>query len=190
MNKRQKFALVIAALNLAVILLFPPFDQYSIGNAKVPIFAGFHFVAAGPLHGVVNASVLTLEAIVILINAGIAWLLVRDKPATASRRKLTYQNATLIVVALNLVVILLFPPFESVFALTNAALPTFEGFYFIFARQPNHTIVSTVLYLEVIFVLINGALVWLMFREKTAAALTPEQAYALAMELRAKSRKQ
>ena len=91
---------------------------------------------------------------------------------------------TLIFVAINLVVILLFPPFESVFAMTNAALPTFEGFYFIFARQTNHVIVTTILYLEVILVLINGALFWLIFRERKREALTPEEAMKVMLEIR------
>ena len=91
---------------------------------------------------------------------------------------------TLLIVAVNLVVIILFPPFESVYSLTNAAIPTFDGFYFVFARQANHVIVSAVLYIEVFFVLINGGLFWLIFRDKTDAAPTPEEAHKLMMEIR------
>ena len=72
------------------------------------------------------------------------------------------------------------------FSLSNAALPSFEGFYFIFSRLPNHTIVTTLLYLEVVFILINGALLWLIFRDKPPQ-LTPEEAFALAAKLREKS---
>lgn len=89
----------------------------------------------------------------------------------------------LIFAAIDLVVVVLFPPFESVFALTNAALPSFEGFYFLFGQRPNHTIV-TLLYIEVIFVLVNAALAWLIFKQHHALGLTPEQAQALAMQLR------
>ena len=91
---------------------------------------------------------------------------------------------TLIVVGINLVLILLFPPFESVYAITNAALPTFEGFYFVFARQANHVLVATILYLEVFLVLINGALFWLIFRERKQLALTPEEAMKVMLEMR------
>src|SRR5262249_60492561 len=97
-----------------------------------------------------------------------------------------YQNAVLLFAGANLVLIMLFPPLESVFALTNAALPSFEGFYFIFANHPNHTVVTTLLYLEVIFVLINAALAWLIFRQRATVALSPEEARALAMQLRGK----
>ena len=88
------------------------------------------------------------------------------------------------MVALNLVVIILFPPFESVYAITKATIPTFEGFYFIFARQPNHVIVTTILYLEVFFVLINGALFWLIFREIKYERLAPAEALKIMTEAR------
>lgn len=64
---------------------------------------------------------------------------------------------------------LLFPPMESVFALTKSAIPTFEGFFFIFTQLPAHVIVETLLYLEIMFILVNGALLWLIFQ---GAALT------------------
>ena len=62
-----------------------------------------------------------------MVNAAIAVLLLRSNKLLVKRRSLSLQNATLIFVAINLVVILVFPPFESVFALSSAAIPTFEG---------------------------------------------------------------
>jgi hypothetical protein len=184
LNRNQKIAFAVAAVNLLLILLFPPFDQYSIAASKAPEFAGFSFYFDRPQYGEVNSGVLLLEVFVVMINAAIGWLVLQDRPASMSRRRLGFQNATLIAVGVNLVVVLLFPPLESVFSLTNAALPSFEGFYFIFSRPPNHTIVTTLLYLEVVFILINGAMLWLIFRDKSPQ-LTPEEAYALAVKLRA-----
>jgi hypothetical protein len=189
MNSNQKIVLGIATVSLALILLFPPFDQFSIASFKIPVFAGFYFYFSPPPLSVVNTSLLLLEAFVVLINAGFAWLALRDKPQSAGRAPATrigYQNAVLIFAGINLVLIMLFPPLESVFALTNAALPSFEGFYFIFTKHSNHTVVTTLLYLEVIFVLVNAALAWLIFRQRTMAALTPEQVRAMAMALRKK----
>ena len=183
MNKNQAIALAIAAANIIFIMLFPPFDIYSITTSQIPVFGGFDFYFNRDQHMLVNTSVLILEAVVVLINASIAWLLLSRPKSTGVPRRISMQNATLLVVAVNLVVILLFPPFESVFAMTKATLPTFEGFYFIFSRHANHVIVTTILYLEVFFVLINGGLFWLIFRDKRQAALTPEQAYKLAQEL-------
>lgn len=184
MNKNQAIALAVAAANIVFIMLFPPFDIHSVARTPMPVFGGFDFYFNRNQYMVVNTSVLILEVFVVLINAGIAWLLLRTEKVEVTQRRISLQNATLIVVAINLVVIVLFPPFESVFAITQAALPTFEGFYFIFARQTNHVIVTTILYLEVFFMLINGALFWLIFRDKKQGVLTPEEAYKLMMEMR------
>jgi len=184
MNRNQAIALAFAAGNILLILMFPPFDTYSIANTKIPVFSGFEFYPQHTTGMVINLSLLYLEIIVVLINAFIGLLLLRDKKSVVARKRISLQNVTLIFVAINLVVTLLFPPFESVFAMTNAALPTFEGFYFIFARQTNHVIVTTILYLEVILVLINGALFWLIFRERKREALTPEEAMKVMLEIR------
>ncbi|HXF65850.1 MAG TPA: hypothetical protein VNK67_03995 [Burkholderiales bacterium] len=184
MNRHQTIALAIAAVNLLLILLFPPFDQYSIASSKAPIFAGFYFAFSPPPLGEINADLLALECLVVLANAGIAGLLLRDRPKEAPRRGIGYQNATLIFTGANLVLVLLFPPFESVFALTNATLPTFEGFYFIFFQKPNHTIVTTLLYIEVFFILVNGAIFWLIFKPRSPAELSAERLYALSERLR------
>jgi hypothetical protein len=186
MNNSQKIVLGLAAFGLAVILLFPPYDQYSIASTKVPVFAGFYFVLAAPQYGAVNTAMLLLEAFVVLINAGIGWLLLQERKPAAPGRGIGCQNAVLIFAGVNLVVILLFPPMESVFSLTNAALPSFEGFYFIFRRPPTHVIVMTLLYIEVIFVLVNAAIGWLIFKHRAPPALSPEEARALALDLRSK----
>jgi hypothetical protein len=184
MNRNQAIALVIAAANIVLIMLFPPFDAYSIAKSQIPVFAGFYFYPNRTQFMVVNTSLLFLEIFVVLINVGIAWLLLRTKKVQVSARRISLQSATLVVVAVNLVVILLFPPFESVFAMSKASIPTFEGFYFIFARQQNHVIVTAVLYIEVFFMLITGAIFWLIFRDKSDATPTPEEAMKLMLELR------
>ena len=184
MNHKQAIALAIAAANIVLIMLFPPFDTYSIAKTQIPVFAGFYFYPGRNQYMVVNMSLLMLELFVVLINACIAWLLLRTAKVSVTRRWLSFQNATLLFVAVNLVVIVLFPPFDSVFTLTRASIPTFEGFYFVFARQPNHVIVASILYIEVIFVLINGALFWLIFRDKRPSAPTPEEAMKLVVEMR------
>ena len=184
MNRSQAIALIVAAANVALIALFPPFDTYSLGKNQLPVFGGFYFYFGRNNLMIVNSSLLFLELFVILVNAAIAVLLLRANKPHVKRRSLSLQNATLIFVAINLVVILLFPPFESVFAMSNAAIPTFEGFFFIFARQQNHVIVTAVLYIEVIFVLINGAIFWLIFRDKSDGMPSPEEAMKLMMALR------
>lgn len=166
MNRNQAIALAVAVANMVLIALFPPIDQYSVASAAVPVFSGFHFIAGKPPLSVVNSDLLAIEMVVVLVNLAIAWLLLQDKPAGTAKRKLSLQNASLILTGANLVLMLLFPPMESVFALTKAAIPTFEGFFFIFAQKPAHVIVETLLYIEVMFILTNGALLWLIFKQR------------------------
>ena len=182
MNQRQKIMLIITAINIALIFLFPPFDSYSIANSTIPIFSGFHFAFGKAANETVNSNVLFLEAAVVLINAGIAWLLLQERKAAAGKKS-NYQNATLLGVAVNLVVIMLFPPFESHSSMTHAILPSFQGFYFIFAVPREHVIVTAMLYIEVIFVLVNGALLWLMFKDREPVVLTVDEKLKLLREL-------
>jgi hypothetical protein len=78
-NRSQLIVLGLGAACLALLLLFPPFDQYSLANSRVPIFAGFHLFSAPPQYGAVNGPVLLLEVFVVLINVGIAWLVLRPQ---------------------------------------------------------------------------------------------------------------
>ncbi|MDP2143673.1 MAG: hypothetical protein Q8J80_06020 [Gallionella sp.] len=187
MNRKQQIALWVGLANLAVMLLFPPFDSFSYTDTKSLVFAGFQFAFSGESNEIINQDVLFLEIVVLLVNVGIAWLLLRDaKHILVTQRHLHYQNAILLMVAANLTIILLFPPFEYFYAITNAVLPTFEGFYFIFSAGPALTIVAPILYLEVMFVLFNGAVLWLLFRNKKERELTPQEAMELMRKIRRK----
>lgn len=165
MNRHQRIAVAIAAANLLLILLFPPFDYHSIATAFPPAFAGFYFAFTPPVYGQINSTMLTLEVMVVLGNAVIAWLLLRDSVPGAEKPKLRLQNAVLIATGANLILMLLFPPFMTEYTLTSAVPPTFEGFHFIFSQDPNHAIATGILYLEIIFILVNGGLFWLSFNE-------------------------
>jgi hypothetical protein len=166
MNKAQKILLALTVLNLSLILLLPPFDDYSVTSNDAAIFGGFRFYFSRLPHTAVNGSFLFLEIAVVLINAAIFWLLTLENRIRQNSRKLSYRKATLFIIAANLVAILLFPPFEYISHMTRAALPTFEGFYFLFARPPYRVIVTPILWLEVIFVLVNGGLLLLAFKER------------------------
>lgn len=185
MNRKQRIALWVGLINFAVLLMFPPFDVCSSLDEKSLVFAGFQFFFARDAHEVVNRDLLFLECVVLLVNVGIAWLLLRDVGHMfGSLRHLNFQNAILLMVASNLTLILLFPPFEYFYALSNAVLPSFQGFYFVFSAGPMMTIVAPILYLEVVFVLFNGAVLWLLFRRGREKALTPEETLSLLSEIR------
>lgn len=165
MNQAQKTLLTITALNLVLILLFPPFDDYSVTSNDVAIFGGFQFVLSSAANAMVNRSFLFLEIAVVLANTAIFWLITLENANRKGRQQFSYRKATLYLVAFNLVAILLFPPFEYISNMSRAAIPSFEGFYFLFARPPYRVIVTPILWLEVIFVLINGGLLLLAFKE-------------------------
>lgn len=176
MNKGQKFALWVGAGNLVMFLLFPPVDSFSFTDIKTPIFAGFHPVWTLSVNEKVNGNMLFLEMVVLLVNVAIAWLLLQDKKYPASaKRHFDYQNAILLTVGANLTVILLFPPFEYAYAMTRAILPSFQGFYFIFQAGPMLSIVTPLLYLEVVFVLFNGAILWLLFKREEVQVFSQQK---------------
>jgi hypothetical protein len=191
MNNAQRIALLAAVANLLLVLAFPPYNYVSMLLGNIPTFDGFFFVFAGEPHRVLNANFLALEVIVILINACIAMLLLRTTPPRQLRQSggNSKQRAVLGLVAINLVVALLFPPFEMFSAITKASLPTFEGFYFVFGDNPLRQIVTSILYIEVALIVINGALLWLLFKDKTADEASAEQIRALAQRVRAAQNK-
>jgi len=191
MNKPQRIALLIAAINLALVLAFPPYDYVSLQRSGIPTFDGFYFAFGAHQNRALNADFLALEIIVVLINACIALLLLRSPPlrqpppAGNNRR----QRAVLALVAINLVLVLLFPPFEFFSAITKAALPTFEGFYFVFADNSQRQLVTAILYIEVALILINGGLLWLLFKDRKPEETSAEQIRALAQGIRATQKK-
>jgi len=191
MNNAQRIALIVAVANLALLLVFPPYDYVSLQHGNIATFDGFYFAFGFHPNRVVNANFLALEIIVVLINTGIALLLLRQAPLRQMRRPggNARQRAVLALVAINLVLILLFPPFEYFSAITKAALPTFEGFYFLFGDNSLRQLVAPVLYIEVALVIINGALLWLLLRDKTPEEASAEQVRALAQRVRDAQRK-
>jgi hypothetical protein len=191
MNTAQKYAMLVAVANLVLVLLFPPYDYVSMLLGNVATFDGFYFVFSSEPHRVINASFLALEIIVVLTNGSIAWLILRTSPTPAAKRPAgnPRQRAVLGLVAINLILVLLFPPFENFSAITKAALPTFEGFYFVFGDNPMRQIVTSILYIEVALILVNGALLWLVFRDKTEDELSAEKMRELAKRMQAAQKK-
>jgi hypothetical protein len=186
MNRQQRLALFIAAANLLLVLLFPPHDYVSLQRGNVPTFDGFYFAFGAQPNRVANTDFLTLEIIVVLINACIAWLLLRERQLgkdTPGGNRL--QRGVLWFMALNLVLVVLFPPFQNYAAITKAALPSFEGFYFLFANNSQRQLVAPILYIEVSLVLINGAILWLLFKGRGKVQLSAAEIRDLAERIRA-----
>ena len=92
-------------------------------------------------------------------------------------------------VGFNLLLVLLFPPMENYYAVTRAALPTFDGFYFLFGDHGKRTIVTTILYIEVFIVVINGGLLYLLFRNTKPAQLAANERAEVIEQLKQASRR-
>jgi len=192
MNKAQRIALAVVVTNLVLLSLFPPYNYVSLQHGNIPTFDGFYFAFGAHLNRILNSDFFALEMIVVLVNACIALLLLRTPPlrqppklAGGNRR----QRIVLMLVAINLVVVLLFPPFEFFSAITKAALPTFEGFYFVFGDNAQRQMVTPILYIEVALIIINGALLWLLFRDKPTEEASAEELKVLAQRIRAAQKK-
>lgn len=178
LSKTQKILLALTGLNLAIVFLFPPFDDHSVTNNGSAIFAGFLFVFNSPHNFLINSSLLYLEVMVVLINLCILWLLTSQDARRQDRKKINFRKAAMGLIGFNLIGVLLFPPFEYISNMTHAIIPTFEGFYFIFSHPPYRVIVTPILYMEVFFILINGGLMLLAFKEDNSENVTAEQAMA------------
>lgn len=156
--------LLAAVANLALILLVPPYDYVSMTRNNVPTFEGFQFVFGDHGTSMINNNFLQIELFVVLINASIGWLLLNGHLAQVKGKKWDWQKVVLAGTALNLVLALLFPPWQNYRAVTNATLPSFDGFYFLFDDHSKQTLVIPILYMELVFIVVNGALLWLLFR--------------------------
>ncbi|HTJ96666.1 MAG TPA: hypothetical protein VL381_04295 [Rhodocyclaceae bacterium] len=164
LSRSRAILLAFVAGNLALVLAFPPHDYISLQYRNVPTFEGFFpWFMAQPNHQV-NFDFLSLELLVVLLNGGIGYLLtglsmVNAPVHTRRMRKL------LIFVACNLILILLFPPFADYRSISTNFIPSFEGFYFVFANNSTRHLVSELLFMEIAMLLVNAGLVWLILKE-------------------------
>jgi len=124
MNKFQLTVLIAALANLALQLFFPPFDSQSLWRMGPASFDAFYPAFDAPVTATLNSGLLYLEIFTALINAVLAWLLLQDAPEQPSRPRVRWQNVLQWLVIANLLLILLFPPFES------RPDRVFEGFKF------------------------------------------------------------
>jgi len=162
-NRSQALLLVVALGNVVLMLLFPPYDSLSMWRGGSPTFDAFYFVFDRHFNKFVNADLLFVELYWVLANAAVGWLLLRTSQGSAIMSR---RSATLLVAAANLALIFLFPPYENYGSTTRIAGTWFDGFYFVFGDKWQRRFYLPLLYLEVLLVLINSALLWLLFREK------------------------
>ncbi len=161
MNRYQKVTVIVAAVNLLVMLLFPPFLDNPLRVGAARNFDGFFpiFTAWGlrPVH----KEMLTLELIFVAANGLAAWLALNSPTAETRRPRL--DRGLFVFASVNLGIVLLFPPFEHYSSLVRIATPGFDSFYFVLGDKMHRSIFLPLLYLEVILVVTNLLTLWLLF---------------------------
>ena len=174
MNRLQASVLGVAVLNLAVMLLFPPYDSIALGRGGAQTFDAFYFAFDRHVDKLLNADLLLLELYWVIINASIAWLLLRPHPG-AEREPIMSRRAAVVLFAIaNLALVLLFPPFENYPSTLRFASTHFDGFYFVFGDKWQRRLYIPLLYMEILWILVNVGLIWLILRGDERPAPGPQ----------------
>lgn len=162
---RTRYVVLIALVigNLALVLAFPPCDYLSIAHHGLPTFDGFYPIFNLPPNRQINSDFLMLVILVILINGCLGWLLIGHTKGPNAYGKFT--RLLICLLGINLLLILLFPPFADYRSISRSFFPSFEGFYFVFADNSQRRLVDEVLTIEIVMLLANAALIWLIIRE-------------------------
>lgn len=166
MNPAQSMLLAVAAANIVLMLLFPPYDSLSISRGGTASFDAYYFVFDRQYNKILNTDLLFLQLGWVLLNACAGWLLLRN-PGTGIR-VMSRRSAVMVFGAVNLALIILFPPFENYASSARFSGTHFDSFYFLFGDKWNRHIYLPLLYLEVLVVLINTSLIWLLMRDEAA----------------------
>jgi hypothetical protein len=157
MNKFQLTVLIAALANLALMLLFPPFNSQSLLRAGPASFDAFYPAFGAPVNAILNSGLLYLEIFFVLVNAVLAWLLLQGAPQEPSRPRVRWQSVLQWLVIANLLLILLFPPFET------QPDRAFEGFRFALSGSVQRGIFLPFLFLELFLLALDTAALWLAF---------------------------
>jgi hypothetical protein len=156
-NKFQLTVLIAGVANLALLLLFPPFNSQSLLRAGPASFDAFYPMFDAPANATLNSGLLYLEIFSVLFNAVLAWLLLQGAPQQPSRPRVRWENVLQWMVIADLVLILLFPPFET------QPDRAFEGFRFALSGSVQRGIFLPFLFLELFLLALNAAALWLAF---------------------------
>ena len=162
MNSSQVTVLSVAAIGILLMLLFPPYDSMAISRGASTLDA-YYFVFDRQFNKTINSDLLYLQLGWVLLNASLGWLLLKNySPDSAMMSR---RTAVLLFGAANLALLLLFPPFENYASSARFTGTYFDSFYFLFGDKWHRRIYLPLLYLEVLYVMVNVALLWLLFRE-------------------------
>jgi hypothetical protein len=165
MNRYQKAIATMAALDILLLLLLPPFLDSPLQRGASRSFAGFYFLFMAPAGHGIDEPLLSIEILFVVVNALAAWLALTPKNGVSDHlADSALARGLLLFVVADLALILLFPPFEPYSSLIRTVREGgFDGFYFAFGDKRHRHLFLPFLYLEVIFVAINTLVAWLVF---------------------------
>ncbi len=165
MNRFQLVIVVVAAVNILLMLLFPPLFNNPLGLLTPRGFDGFYFFFSAPPSHPIQTELLSMEILFVAANALTGWLALDGdggghRHAAASQQRIT---AGLMVFALiDFAIVGLFPPFEPYQSLVRVPPVGFDGFYFVFGDKMHRPIFTPLLYLECIVIAVDLLSVWLL----------------------------
>jgi hypothetical protein len=162
-NNFQLTVLIAALANLAMLLLFPPFDSQPLGLMGAATFDAFYPLFDWPVKGTINSGVLYLEVFAVLVNATLAWLLLQGTPQRPSVPRFRWQSVLQWLVVADLLLVLLFPPFETRPLEARLGERAFEGFAFVLSGSVQRGIFIPLLFMELLLLALNATALWLAF---------------------------
>lgn len=178
MNRYQKVVVVVAAVNLLLILLFPPFLDNPLRVGVPRSFDGFFpIVTAWGLRPLYR-DLLNIEIIFVVANALAAWLALNGAREGAGQP--VFERGLLIFAVADLGVVFLFPPFEHYSSLVRIVEPGFDSFYFVLGDKMHRNIFVPLLYIEVVLIIANLLSLWVLFGV-VERSLSAEDEHLLAM---------
>lgn len=163
MNKYQRLVVIVAAIDILLMLLFPPFNGRSLARFAPESFDGYYFILSALGDKEIHTTLLTMQLMFVGVNALAAWLLLQTKKHHEDIPSFRYAEAIGGFVVINLAVIFLFPPFEPYQSLQKHVSSTFDSFYFVFGDRSKRPFYVPFLQLEIMWVAINALALWLLF---------------------------
>lgn len=156
MNKYQRLVIVATLMNALLMLLFPPFLSQPLTRTGLPGFDGFYPLLTHFGQKPIYQELLALQLMFVVINGMVAWLVLQSKKHHGDLPEFACFQGIAWFVAINLAVVLSFPPFEPYQTLQRGVSSSFDSFYFLFGSRSHRAIYWPLLSLECLFILINA----------------------------------
>ncbi len=161
MNKFQLSALVGGLANVLLMLAFPPYDRVTVGRIE-PSFDAYYFVLQAPPGQPVSSGLLIAQLLAVALGAVIAVMFLRGSRGDPEHPPRNPQSVLLYLAVAAFIVIMLFPPFETMPA-SRIGAATFHGFDLAFGGGIQRGIFVPMLFLELLLFAVNVAVFWLIF---------------------------